>query len=628
MKQPVNVINSDPDYMMGWKSGQPVLVPKIGDGEIATFATDPLTGAVTGLVGPGGKPFGYFPGTASFEAAKRMREASIGTLLTNWVGATINANGTPVSGSAGVVTTDIAPDRNAAGNAVRLIGDAAIRGSVTVAFPAQSTGQSFTGISFWVKVKGRSQPVQTTQIYVGNGADPLVGKAIALTLGIPSDGKWHLVFIPRTQFVMINSFVLGTDTVQSILVRDREAAGIGYTGMLTSTEEMQLGPVYANPFSRPKFLIRMDDSISDMIVPRASGTFTADGVTQQWSHKLLMEKYGFGSKGSCFHLARRIGTSNARQTFVTATQMAELAAAGWSHCTQTYQDPVDSANNGVLLMGTVGYTARTLMSVDTGANTITASAAHNITLESSSPYYGYPVVFSGTSLPSPLTTGTTYWATGVTATEFALYNSEDDAIAKVNRIDLTTTGTAANFTYRYSYSANDTSMIQADLTNCINSLTALGYGDTAAIWAPNQGAMNEETRAASRAAGVKMVLGIGRTGAAYNTPMTRHLHCETSGGVGGGVKLLDSHLTVPSAIQTDGVPTGDNVRAYVNAVIAQGGVGSNYHHGLSAGNGPVLAAYLDELRLRVSEGVCDVVTAKELADYLEAARQCTTGVIL
>ena len=54
MKQPVNVINSDPDYMMGWKSGQPVLVPKNGDGDIATFATDPLTGAVTGLVGPGG----------------------------------------------------------------------------------------------------------------------------------------------------------------------------------------------------------------------------------------------------------------------------------------------------------------------------------------------------------------------------------------------------------------------------------------------------------------------------------------------------------------------------------------------------------------------------------------------
>ena len=53
MKQPVNVINSDPDYMMGWKSGQPVLVPKIGDGEIATFATD-SSGNVTGLVGPGG----------------------------------------------------------------------------------------------------------------------------------------------------------------------------------------------------------------------------------------------------------------------------------------------------------------------------------------------------------------------------------------------------------------------------------------------------------------------------------------------------------------------------------------------------------------------------------------------
>ena len=126
-----------------------------------------------------------------------------------------------------------------------------------------------------------------------------------------------------------------------------------------------------------------------------------------------------------------------------------------------------------------------------------------------------------------------------------------------------------------------------------------------------------------------MVLGIGRTGASYDSPMTRQANAEVTGGSGqGGAKVLDPVLTVPSAIQTDGTPTAANARTYVNAVIASGGIGSNYHHGLSASNGPVLAAYLDELRLRVAEGVCDVVTAKELQDYLAAARQLTTGVIL
>ena len=89
MKQPVNVINSDPDYMMGWKSGQPVLVPKIGDGEIATFATNPLTGAVTGLVGPGGVD------TLSVMGVDRWANKGGGTVMVDWASASI---GTPTAG--------------------------------------------------------------------------------------------------------------------------------------------------------------------------------------------------------------------------------------------------------------------------------------------------------------------------------------------------------------------------------------------------------------------------------------------------------------------------------------------------------------------------------------------------
>lgn len=51
MKQPTNVISSDPDYMLGWKNGKEVLVPKPGDGPIATLVTD-SSGNVAGIADP------------------------------------------------------------------------------------------------------------------------------------------------------------------------------------------------------------------------------------------------------------------------------------------------------------------------------------------------------------------------------------------------------------------------------------------------------------------------------------------------------------------------------------------------------------------------------------------------
>ena len=548
-----------------------------------------------------------------------------GVVLTAWSGATIVANGTPSSGAAGVVTTDLAPVRS--DRAIRLIGDASIRASVTSTFTAiNSDARSLRSIAVWLKIKGRTQPHATLQVYLGNGVDPYTGKALATSIATPSDGKWHLVVLPVTNMSVVNAFVVGTDTIQSIGIRDRNGAGLGVTGMLTNAEELQIGPVYLNPWSRPKFLIRMDDSLAEVV--RGGVSFTADGINKQWTHLDLLTQFGFRNKGTIFHLTRRIGTST-NKDFLTRADLKYLSELGWSHCAQSHQDPVSGDSMGVRLMGPDGFTAKAVSSVDTSANTITASAVHNI--NTSSGYWGCPVQFSGTDLPSPLVTGVVYWARNTSTTAFTLHNSENDSIANVNAIDLTTTGTPANFTFRYGFSANDYTLVKNDIATCINQLKDWGYHKTASVWAPNQGAIDFSTFTAALEAGVSLVCLVGGTGSSYDRPFTRHPNAITTGSSSspGATQPLFPGYVIPSAVQTDGSITEAQIKTYIDGVIACGGIGSNYHHGLSAGaNANQLIAYLDHLRLRVREGACDVITAEELVDYLAAARSTCIGVSL
>lgn len=551
------------------------------------------------------------------EAVAQLRQVDYGTQVTNLANAVIIANNAPISGPTGVVSTDRAPVKTP--TAVRLIGGYPVCSITSQFVAAQSTGAGFTGFAFWAKVKGRTIGPMMCQIFLGNGTDPYTGKSIALTVGVQADGKWHLTFVPRQYLAAQNGFVLGTDTITSIGIRDNsDPTSLGYPRMSTNAEELQLGPVYLNPYSRPKFLIRFDDSLANLVEP--AGTFLADGVTKAWSGYELLSQYGFGSKGSTFNLTRRFGTTSYAK-HLSVAQMQQLADYGWSHCAQSHQDPIDSLNSGVRLMGPLGFAAKAIASVDTSTNQITAALSHNFI----SGDLVSPVVFSGTDLPAPLVAGTVYWTNYVTTTAFTLYPTENDAIASTSIIDLTTTGTPANFTYRYGYSANDGSLIQADYQNCVDTLTAMGYGKTAKVYAPNQGAIDIYALAAMKAVGFKYTLGINnQTLATY--PQTRLAHMETSGGYYNGV-VFNSMYTVPSAIQTDGTPTAEDAEAYIDAVIAVGGVGQNYHHNITSANGPVLAAYLARLRLRASEGACDVVTAEELMDYLDSAKSLTPGVV-
>lgn len=556
-------------------------------------------------------------------ASTDLRTATPGQLITDLGNSIIVANGTPLSGPAGVVTTGLPPIKT--DFAVRLVGDPAVRASMTSQFlAAQPTGTSFKGLCFWAKVSGRTAGTMTAQIFLGATTTPYSGKSLALTLGIPSDGKWHLLFIPRAYLQAQNGFILGTDTIMSIGVRDRnDVANLGYPGMLTNNEELQLGPVTINPWSRPKFIIRFDDSLSDSIIP--NGTFTADGVTQAWSGLSLLTQFGFGDKGSLFHLTRRINTSNSLKTFLTTAQLASLAAAGWSHCIQTHQDPADGANNGAKLLGPDGFAPRTISSVSIANDTLTSSVAHQVI----NGYWGYPLLFSGTDLPAPLLANTIYWARQVTdANTFQLHVSENDSIANLNKINLTTTGTPANFTWRYGYSASDSSVQLEDISNAKAFIEAMGYTTTSAIWAPNQGALDKGLYEAARSLGIKMILGVSSSGAEFSHTKTKHLHTETTGAYfsGSSPAVADTLLSIHAAIQTDGSPTAADVEAYVEAVCAAGGIGQNFHHTITSANGPVLAAYLNALRKKVNEGVADVITAGELLEYFSAAMTMTNGV--
>ena len=74
-------------------------------------------------------------------------------------------------------------------------------------------------------------------------------------------------------------------------------------------------------------------------------------------------------------------------------------------------------------------------------------------------------------------------------------------------------------------------------------------------------------------------------------------------------------MKIVGGIQTDaagGAVTATDARNYVNSVVAAGGWGQNFHHRITNDNGPILAALLDQLKIKSDAGLIDVVTATEL----------------
>lgn len=592
-----------------WK-GQMIWRPDLGVHQ----ASDGLAWSTVGAVSGAGK---------SVQAAG-ARMSSVGVLmadadrllvtrgrpLARWSSAGTYGNGAvmaPMS-EAGMFDTSLA-------NCVKLVGKT---GSGSRPFARQSimgsaaASGNLSGFLVQVKAPFRNG-VSFVPMRIKVESDGTGANWYGATFAVPADGLEHWVFIGAGNASAIGTFVAGTSTITHVTVEDRnDAANIGYDGLLPG-ESMYVGQVYLSPKGRAKAIIRFDDSISDLTIPGA--TFTADGVSQAWSAKSLLDRYGF--RGSTFNLSRRVGTSNGVVTHATWAELKTLHDAGWDNCVQAHTDPANAANSGARLLGPFGYADKFLSAVNTATDVITTAVAHNIS--QGAIYWGHPIVFTGGDLPAPLVQGVVYWPRATGASTMTLHASEADQIANVNIIDLTTTGTPATVTYRYAGSSNDSSAILADYNRCRDLLIANGMERGARIIALNQGAWDQYVAEAIINGGFRMAMGI-RGGSGGTLNMARVAVGES--GDAGNNCVGAPWLTLPSAIQTDGsgAPSAATVRAYVQTCVAAGAIFANYHHRIDATNGLVLDAYLDELRIQQAAGLVDICTPSEVADYLEAFR--------
>lgn len=536
-----------------------------------------------------------------------------GDLVTNW-----DPSGTVTFGGVGVQEDTVpCPDKSSLnmltakypGVTVDPSGNSTVSG---LAIPCNTV----ENIVVWMKGTLRSGDAIAQAYpflcYLGVGG---FSKIAVITGLLPADGEWHPLIFNSGNFATSGGFSFSsTDLITTIRIKPTDPSQNGTVGYNTvTTGEVNIaGPVRINPRARPKFVIRFDDSIGDLVQPVSTNTFTLpDGTTaptQGWSALTLLRHYGF--RGTCFHLPRRIGTSNNIVTHATWDDLKVLKQNGWANCFQTYYDPANSFNDGIRLLGPTGYAAKSVASVDTSANTITASAATGM-LVAGSYYGGYPIVFAGTNLPAPLVINKIYWAIGVDATKFTLYATEQNAINQTSPIDLTTTGTAANFTFRYGFAANDYTKYTEDWTLGMKLLSDNGYDEDSKYLALNQGATDGNVMTLAEAAGIKAVFGTYK--ASDSTFFMANYPWTENGGTNPALNWKKM-MRIPGTLQTDtaGTVTPAQARAYVDKVVAQGCWGMNFHHRITNANGPCLAAMLDQLKIQSDSGAIDVITAPEL----------------
>jgi hypothetical protein len=569
------------------------------------------TGAA--LVDPQGRLIAFnTPSTSAgprgMSAAALMADAdrmlsTRGRPLTRWTNPVVTNGGVQATlAEAGMFDTSLS-------YCAKLVGTSGSRPTVTspiIGTAAAST--NFFGVLIQCKMPFRSGR-QHIPLRVRLSLDGTAGNTALGSFSCPADGVEHWIVLGAQNFSVNGTFVIGTSTITHVYVEDRnDIANLGWDG-LQPGEVGYIGQVYLNPKGRAKAIIRFDDSLQDL--DTAAATFTGDGVSQAWSCASLLKRYGY--RGSTFNLSKRIGVNNAGASFVTWARLQALYAEGWDHCVQAHADPADALNSGARLLGPLGFALRAVASVDASANTVTSAATHGI---SNGGYWGYPITFSGTDLPAPLVAGVEYWTRYSSTTAFTLHPTELDSIANSNVIDITTTGTAANFFWRYSGSANDGSAIAADYARCRGLLIANGMPRGANIIALNQGAYDRSVVEALD--GYDLVLGIlggsGATASLGRSALGEGAASGIAGFIGG------TFLSMASAIQTDGAPNAATIRAYVQAQCAAGVIFSNYHHNLTAGNGVQLDAYLDELRIQNAAGAVDICTVSEVAEYLKLFR--------
>lgn len=397
------------------------------------------------------------------------------------------------------------------------------------------------------------------------------------------------------------------------------------------------GPVYRNCVGKAFAFTRFDDMLIDQYTPRISLTSTPyaglSGVTIPIGvpQSCMSIVNAFGLKANLFILTKYLETSS--PYFLTAAMCRELQDnLGWNICFQSHDNPFDLNNAGIRMLGPYGYNLAasvygSISSVDTSANTITTANAHKVVNGSTfGGPQGYEIKFFGTNLPAPLVIDQTYWLRSTTTTAFTVHPTENDASFNTNIIDLTTTGTPANFGYRHARATNDGTAIRAEFETGRAVMQKYGLNGWR-HYAPNQGAIDafsERKVIELQAAGNMQITNAtyGATGFASGgfSPTIAVGSIVGGGGYTANLQVAvptSTAMTIPVSVGTESVAEAD-IRTSIDEAIRRGGIISNYHHFLTNETSlRRLIAWCDHVKLRVDQGLLKTGTCDDLYQMLK-----------
>lgn len=157
--------------------------------------------------------------------------------------------------------------------------------------------------------------------------------------------------------------------------------------------------------------------------------------------------------------------------------------------------------------------------------------------------------------------------------------------------------------------SNDDTAIYNDVIRGIESCDALGIWNADHLFAIPQGGWDTYVRSAIMRTGIKHIRAI----SSYNNYNSITVGYPSGGGGTGSSLAPGGWIHQGDAVQTDGALTIGNCTAYVDAVIAAGATGSNYHHGMGTANAAVLDGLVSYLKTKFDLGLIDVVTATQAA---------------
>ena len=585
--------------------------------ELARVQTNPSTG-LQELWGPDGV---IDVGGADPLTSANAPAGGYGTILAAW---TIAPSDTTNASR----ITDLSvtcPDTEYGNYIAKLDGNASSNATYTHIPAAAIDNTGIANIGFWAMATARAdgQLYSGIKFILAASTTDFNVFGVAERINVKADGRWRFYVMSK------NSFGIGagawTWETAVARIRIKEADGITGRAVMAVGESVYVGPFRKSPRGRAIGMVRFDDNLNDLYTNKVTvNAFTGNsGVNvSAGTYNMLELVTAFGFRATCYVLTDTVGEPG----FESVAGLQALQSAGWDIAFQSKSNPISNNLGGIRLLGPIGYNMIAvggIASVDTSANTMTvASGTHMVQTSangSGTAVQPFPVEFTGTDLPAPLVAGTKYYlsnANSPTNTQFKVHTTAAGSVTATDIVDLTTTGTVANFGVRYWGSANDYTAILADFTGGRQWLQDNGF-TAHEHYALNQGAWDIYSEAAYAESGFLSAWGTAPTSskglsiAAFETAVSGagETVAPTSNSQIGCSR--GSWMNIQTATQTDGSQTESNVRTYVRTLCAYGLVGGNFHHAGTTANVAVLLAYLDELKLQSDRGMIDVLTISE-----------------